>query len=1567
MRRTLALALLVLFALALAGFRQVGLAADLPAPQVTPGALSAGHDFDVPAIQMRAAWEARRAALPVAPDRMLRIPAARGAAGRTIYVDVNATPNGDGSSARPFRTIQEATTRATYGDGIAVLPGTYQGAVVIPAGVHLFATASYTNTRIVSSGAAGFVVRCGGDDVTLNDFTVQGVEILDCSEVDAPLIIGNLFEQGDSGSVTWPVTMWNITNGMVLWNYFGVNPTITGNAAILYNAWDLVLEIAFMPVGQEATVIEGNLGRRLVIQNLSNTTGEPIVIKNNWFINAGSEIRHAWTGTLRPLKILNNHFLNVSFLGINLPDSPPAEVLLENNIFAYSYQALDFNSSLSPTLRNNLFYSNGTNAIPIPDPVGTNGNFSADPKFVSLNGDFHLQASSPAIDRGSDLTEVYRDYDNQDRPCDGDRDGIFRWDVGGDEYSTGVNCRSITPTPGPSPTVTATPTPSSTPTPTPSPTPTATDAPMTPVPAPARLAGAPLQAAFTYGDNLSRVWYLPADGRIVTGLASAYGRVFYTDAAAEPFPLDPGLGIRGLGDGLLAATDHGIFARNGETQRWQKISEPPARLVSRISQRIYVVPPDAPDQLWESTDAGQTWHRDDAGLVGTIVSPMRSVYIGGEFRYVVTLRNGRYVIWGSSWFSPWVSLATVPGPAINYAPGGVPGSLYVFPWGTGEQLIFAGSSDGNLYRTGRFGDDPAKPWALAHSFGPGKYPLLLSGDQLSLIDLATGDMALYTATGDSGNGEYFTGWRRDGFPGPQTPWGAGVLPGGAEVAHFYGPTSPNDVVWAAMALGTDGALYGYGLPTFTWRLAAATPERTDFLLTHTIPDMLGPLYSGATLTWDGANCTATGTGFYRSTDEGATWEQISSETGLRPIQAIISETNAVLAATCAGPSITTDGGATWRSPADLGWPEATAAPRLAALFGYDAALNRFIWKAFYAAGVRPDGSAFFRRASYDAETGAVGPWTDIAPAGLTAPTAMLVTQDVLYLADAGGPWVSSDDGATWARRADGLAGARVVAFYPRIYTATPLVLAATNRGLFIGPAVGEAGPWLPTGLVYTTAPQDFRVFGPQAAYLNSEGRAFPLALELFRYLAPAPPVTPTPSATASPTGTATATPTATSTPAPTQGALRAYLPLLFANGQGPRPTATPSATAFPTRTITPTPSACTEQVVNGGFEADAAWAFPVTESQAGYTTAEHHTGVRAARLGLLPTMQTGVLRETRFAPEINLLGEVAPSGATFSSGYQTITIPWAAAAATLNFWYKPGTVATGNDYQRVLLLEPGSYAPIATLLRVLENDGVWKWASFDLSAYRGRGLVLYFEVYNDSTAAAGRTWMFVDDISVRTCSEPQASPTPTATVTRTPQVTPTATTTVTQTPRITPTATATVTQTPTATPTITPTPTRPACEQILVNPGFETASGWELPATAYSAALTLERPYAGLRSLRTGIPGQGINTYSYSSGYQWVHLPADGRQITLRARVWRGVSEPVPDNDFQYLWVTVSGGATYRLFGSKSNTQAWEPITPYDLTPLRGQWVQILFGVYNDGWSSKTVMYTDEATIEVCR
>jgi len=51
----------------------------------------------------------------------------------------------------------------------------------------------------------------------------------------------------------------------------------------------------------------------------------------------------------------------------------------------------------------------------------------------------------------------------------------------------------------------------------------------------------------------------------------------------------------------------------------------------------------------------------------------------------------------------------------------------------------------------------------------------------------------------------------------------------------------------------------------------------------------------------------------------------------------------------------------------------------------------------------------------------------------------------------------------------------------------------------------------------------------------------------------------------------------------------------------------------------------------------------------------------------------------------------------------------------------------------------------------LQNASTWRQASFDLSPYRGQTLVLYFEVYNDDTAAGPRAWLFLDDVSIQSC------------------------------------------------------------------------------------------------------------------------------------------------------------------------------------------------------------------------
>jgi hypothetical protein len=107
---------------------------------------------------------------------------------------------------------------------------------------------------------------------------------------------------------------------------------------------------------------------------------------------------------------------------------------------------------------------------------------------------------------------------------------------------------------------------------------------------------------------------------------------------------------------------------------------------------------------------------------------------------------------------------------------------------------------------------------------------------------------------------------------------------------------------------------------------------------------------------------------------------------------------------------------------------------------------------------------------------------------------------------------------------------------------------------------------------------------------------------------------------------------------------------------------------------------------------------------------------------------------------------------TFSYAIQSISLPETTSSITLTFWYNGGSEQPldGSDYQAVSLWSPGQTL-IEELMRVKENDRVWKPASFDLSALSERQFALWLLVYNDSTGPDGRTWLYVDDVSMVAC------------------------------------------------------------------------------------------------------------------------------------------------------------------------------------------------------------------------
>lgn len=188
----------------------------------------------------------------------------------------------------------------------------------------------------------------------------------------------------------------------------------------------------------------------------------------------------------------------------------------------------------------------------------------------------------------------------------------------------------------------------------------------------------------------------------------------------------------------------------------------------------------------------------------------------------------------------------------------------------------------------------------------------------------------------------------------------------------------------------------------------------------------------------------------------------------------------------------------------------------------------------------------------------------------------------------------------------------------------------------------------------------------------------------------------------------------------------------------PTSTATPRPTATPTATPTPTPGACINLLVNGDFESSTGWRFGSTPYPAAYITNPVYAGARAARLGI----PAGVANRL-----------------AHSSVYQTVTIPAnAVAPVLLRFALRPGGAADGIDYRETLLLNT-SFGVVARLERsyAAANDQ-WGMRTYDLTAYRGRTLVLYFNVYNNGSGS--QMWSYLDSVQLGSCPATAAAGAP---------------------------------------------------------------------------------------------------------------------------------------------------------------------------------------------------------------
>jgi hypothetical protein len=165
--------------------------------------------------------------------------------------------------------------------------------------------------------------------------------------------------------------------------------------------------------------------------------------------------------------------------------------------------------------------------------------------------------------------------------------------------------------------------------------------------------------------------------------------------------------------------------------------------------------------------------------------------------------------------------------------------------------------------------------------------------------------------------------------------------------------------------------------------------------------------------------------------------------------------------------------------------------------------------------------------------------------------------------------------------------------------------------------------------------------------------------------------------------------------------------------------------------------------------------------------------------------------------------------------------------------------------------------------------------------------------------------------------------------------------------------------------TLTPAAYAQPCAELLVNGNMETNAGWQLgpsPVTPQYVTFSYHSPN---RSLLLGITS-GANVESFSSARQTVTLPAGASQITINFWFF-AMADGAPTTDYMELVLLNATGTAIlnKPWISHNDSRAWNQLS-FDLTPWRGQTVQVYFNVFNDGLGGRAAMFLDDVSLNAC-
>jgi len=321
---------------------------------------------------------------------MRRRSAALAVAGLTMLGGVTWSPTPAAATAitvpADFPTIQAALDAAGPGDTVSVAPGTYNERIDFRGkDITLVGTGGASATTIAAPGGTAVSI---GPEATIRGFTITG------------------------GTASFGAGM--AVNGigtMVTMNAFvgdqegsgGYGAAIGGN-----NASPTITRNLFADNSCDTQWLSG------VVAFVNSS--EPQIVDNVFRDNPCAALNLALPAGQAP-RVVNNTIVHNSIGYRTIAQGGLAGGTVRNNVIVGNLVGLQADYGSPPTWDHNLVQGNTTDFIGVPDPTGTNGNVSADPRFADAAADdYHLSATSPAIGAGSAVFAPTLDFDGNPRP-----------------------------------------------------------------------------------------------------------------------------------------------------------------------------------------------------------------------------------------------------------------------------------------------------------------------------------------------------------------------------------------------------------------------------------------------------------------------------------------------------------------------------------------------------------------------------------------------------------------------------------------------------------------------------------------------------------------------------------------------------------------------------------------------------------------------------------------------------------------------------------------------------------------------------------------------------------------------------------------------------------------------------------------------------------------------------------------------------------------------------------------------------------------------------------------------